>query len=204
MCVISFEIAGSRIWSWASPTCLPKISIIYPSPSWVSHGCCSRFLQQNSVCCLYTPHLFTHSAWLCHHSLLDFIIPTILYLQWCYVLSWGKQCLIFQRTVPVPPSTGSRCSKKPLLVCMTMKTYPMTQHNIPEDLNLQQHQCESLKHHNMFNNTHILLNDCYTAIQKYLYWALNFLPTSNLFCEQCSQTTFFRSTLALPLGINKS
>jgi len=50
-----------------------------------------------------------------------------------------------------------------------MKTYPMTQHNIPEDLNLQQHQCESLKHHNTFNSTHTLLDDRYTAIQKYLY-----------------------------------
>jgi hypothetical protein len=112
-----------------------------------------------------SPYLFTHSAWLSHHSLLDFIIPTILYLQWCYVLSWGKQYIMFQRTVLVPPSPGSRCSKKPFLDCATMKTYP-TQHNIPEDLNLQQHQCESLKHHNAFNNTYPTgrLLHCHTKI----------------------------------------
>jgi hypothetical protein len=116
-----------------------------------------------------SPHPFTHSAWLSHHSHLDFINQTILYLQQWYVLSWGKEFLIFQRTVLVPPSPGSRCPKKPFLDYVTMKTYPITQHNIPADLNLQQHRHESLKHHDTFNKTHTLLNDWNAAIYKSIF-----------------------------------
>ena len=78
-------------------------------------------------------------CWLSHHNLLDFIIQTIPYLHWCYVLSRGNQFLMFQTTALVPPSPEWRCPKKSFLDCVTMKTHPMTQHNIPEDLNLQQH-----------------------------------------------------------------
>jgi hypothetical protein len=87
----------------------------------VSQGFSSRILYAafiptslHTFCLVKPPQPFGF-----HHS--NNTVPSVML---CFVM--GKTVPMFQRTVLLPPSPGSRCSKKPFLDCVTMKTYTMT------------------------------------------------------------------------------